>query len=78
MARCAACNGAGSVTVQTICAKCSGTGELITYDADGSEHMELCGNCEFGLTYTEETCRSCNGRGEVWPFEHTPFGKNRV
>jgi DnaJ-class molecular chaperone len=51
-----------------MCTICAGTAELITYDDDGSERMELCPNCEFGLTFTEETCHSCNGSGEALPF----------
>ncbi len=73
MARCTTCNGAGSVMVSTKCNKCLGTGEIVDYDEEGNEQLELCPECEDGLIFSEELCHTCHGTGEVWPFRTDPF-----
>lgn len=73
MARCQTCNGAGAVTRGAACTRCKGTGELVGYDDDGNEQIELCPDCEFGLSFVEAPCPTCGGRGEVWPFKNDPF-----
>jgi len=45
---------------------CSGTGEIIGYDDDGIEIMVNCSNCEYGMIYTEQACRTCGGTGTVY------------
>ena len=73
MARCQTCNGAGAVTHGATCTRCKGTGELVGYDDDGNEQIELCPDCEFGVIFAEESCPTCGGKGEVWPFKNDPF-----
>ena len=65
MAACGTCNGSGLITNSSTCHKCSGTGEIITYDNDGSEKMEACSNCEDGIVYLEQTCHTCKGTGQM-------------
>ena len=65
MLRCETCSGSGTILISSICQTCSGTAEIITYDDDGTEGMEICPNCEDGLIYTDETCSMCGGTGEV-------------
>ncbi len=65
MATCGTCGGSGSITVSSICQMCSGTGEIISYDDDGIEIMVHCSNCEYGMIYTEQACRTCGGTGAV-------------
>jgi DnaJ-class molecular chaperone len=48
-----------------LCQKCNGTAEIITYDSDGAERMQLCPNCEDGLIYREQACSICKGTGEI-------------
>lgn len=73
MATCQGCSGAGAVTQSATCQNCKGTGELIGWDKDGNEQLEMCPLCEFGLTFWEEVCPACGGKGEVWPFKDDPF-----
>jgi DnaJ-class molecular chaperone len=65
MAKCENCAGTGVTMHGAVCRICNGTAEVIVYDDDGSENLVTCSNCEFGLVYTEETCRRCRGTGEV-------------
>jgi len=65
METCENCGGSGFITVSSTCHLCSGTAEVICYDNDGNEKLEICSNCEDGLVYTEQTCRNCRGAGEV-------------
>jgi len=53
------------VTVSASCQLCNGTGEVIVYEDDGTELMETCTNCEFGLVYVEQKCEVCDGVGRV-------------
>jgi RecJ-like exonuclease len=62
---CENCAGSGIITSGAVCHVCHGTAEVIVYDADGSENLVSCSNCEFGLVYKEATCRTCQGTGEV-------------
>jgi len=62
---CRNCGGAGTITVSMLCQKCNGTAEIITYDSDGTERMQLCPNCEDGLIYKEQACSICKGTGEI-------------
>ena len=66
MLRCETCGGSGTILISSICRTCSGTAEIITYDDDGTENMEICPNCEDGLIYTNETCDICGGTGKVY------------
>jgi DnaJ-class molecular chaperone len=65
MQKCENCGGSGSITIGATCHLCNGTAEVIVYEDDGSEKMLNCSNCEFGLVYTEQTCRHCHGTGKV-------------
>ena len=65
IAQCKTCGGAGVVTVSASCQLCNGTGEVIVYEDDGTELMETCANCEFGLVYVEQKCEECDGVGSV-------------
>lgn len=62
---CDTCSGMGVLAISTPCRRCNGTGELLVYESDGSEHMETCPNCDFGLVFIEQTCSSCNGSGQI-------------
>jgi RecJ-like exonuclease len=65
MAKCSVCHGAGSITTSKQCTECPGTGEILGWDKDGNERLEMCPHCEYGLIYAEEVCRFCNGKGEA-------------
>jgi DnaJ-class molecular chaperone len=62
---CEKCDGTGVLAISSTCRKCSGSGEIIVYESDGSESMETCPNCDFGLVFIEQTCPSCNGTGQI-------------
>lgn len=62
---CEKCDGMGMLAISAPCRTCSGTGELLVYASDGSESMETCPNCDFGLVFIEQTCPSCSGSGQV-------------
>ncbi|HLI08321.1 MAG TPA: zinc finger domain-containing protein [Ktedonobacteraceae bacterium] len=62
---CERCDGTGVLTISSTCRKCSGTGEVIIYENDGSESIETCPNCDFGLVFIEQICPSCNGTGQI-------------
>jgi DnaJ-class molecular chaperone len=65
---CRNCSGTGITAASVICQRCSGTGEIIIYDSDGTERMQLCPKCEDGMVYIEQTCSTCKGTGEILPL----------
>ena len=65
MAVCKTCGGNGLIAVSASCPGCNGTGEIIIYESDGSEKIETCANCDFGLIFLEQTCSACAGTGQI-------------
>ncbi len=62
---CRSCEGAGTIAVSIVCPTCCGTAEIITYDSDGTERLQLCPRCEDGLISMERICSTCKGTGEI-------------
>ena len=62
---CEKCDGVGVLAISASCDRCNGTGELLVYESDGTESIETCPNCDFGLVFIEQTCSSCNGSGQI-------------
>lgn len=63
MSSCEVCGGTGTLYLPATCRTCQGTGEIITYDDDGTENLEVCTLCEDGMIYTEVVCDMCRGTG---------------
>jgi DnaJ-class molecular chaperone len=62
---CRNCEGTGAIAESIVCPKCNGTAEIITYDSDGAERLQLCPRCEDGLIYIEHLCSICKGTGQL-------------